>query len=242
MILAAGAGSRLSPLTLERPKPLCPVGGVPVIDRSLAACAGVAEAVAVNLHHGADALDAHLPANVHRSIERVLLGTGGAVGALLGWVGGRALLVRNADVVDAGDLRALVQGWDGERIRALVVGPPGTRFGPGVRLAAVLHPWAAVAGLPARRCSIHTEVWAPWDAAGRIETLTTDGPWFDVGTPRGYLDANLWVSGGATVVGAGARVDGRAERCVLWEGTRVRPGEHLRDAIRTTAGRTVLVR
>jgi N-acetyl-alpha-D-muramate 1-phosphate uridylyltransferase len=242
VVLAAGAGSRLSPLTLERPKPLCPVGGAPMIDRGIDACRSVGADVAVNLHHGAAALRRHLGDRVHVSEEPSILGTGGAIGNLRPWIDGRPLLVVNADVVSDADLTTLLAGWDGERIRALVAGPPGTLFGAGVRLVAVLHPWRAVERLPLRRCSIHTEVWAPWDAAGRIQSVRHDGVWFDAGTPHGYLAANLWASGGATVVGEGAVVDGVADRCVLWEGTRVRRNEVLRDAVRTSGGRTLLVR
>jgi N-acetyl-alpha-D-muramate 1-phosphate uridylyltransferase len=242
VVLAAGAGSRLSPLTFERPKPLCPVGGTPMIERGIVACRSVGADVAVNLHHGATAMRSHLGDRVHLSEEPSLLGTGGAIGNLRAWIDGRPLLVVNADVVTDADLSALLAGWDGERIRAVVAGPPGTVFGAGVRLVAVLHPWRAVEPLAARRCSIHMEVWVPWDVAGRIETVHHDGVWFDAGTPRGYLAANLWASGGATVTGSGASVEGTAIRCVLWEDTRVRRGEVLRDAVRTTGGRTVLVR
>ena len=66
--------------------------------------------------------------------------------------------------------------------------------------------------------------------------------WFDCGTPRSYLAANLWASGGATVLGEGAAVHGRAERCVLWDGTVVAEGERLVDAIRASERVTVLVR
>jgi NDP-sugar pyrophosphorylase family protein len=103
-------------------------------------------------------------------------------------------------------------------------------------------PAAAAAELPTAPSSVYDEVWRPWASAGRVEALAHTGAWFDTGTLRTYLDANLWVSGGATVVGAGAEVHGEAVRCVLWEDVRVRPGERLVDAVRTTAGRTVLVR
>ena len=52
MILAAGEGTRLRPLTLETPKPLLPVAGAPLINRVLAwlAGSGVSQVV-INLHH-----------------------------------------------------------------------------------------------------------------------------------------------------------------------------------------------
>jgi NDP-sugar pyrophosphorylase family protein len=101
VVLAAGAGTRLAPLTRLRPKALCPVATRPLVDHALARVATALPdqtAVAVNLHHGGPALDAHLPDAVHRSWERPeALGTAGALGALRPWLDGRAVLVTNAD-------------------------------------------------------------------------------------------------------------------------------------------------
>src|SRR5262245_27560507 len=143
VVLAAGAGTRLFPLTVERPKALCPVGGVALVDRAVAAVGEMTGSVAVNAHHGADALAAHLAAvapAAHVSRERVLLGTGGALGALRTWIGGRPVVVVNADAVHEAPLAAALDGWDGERIRMVLAEPAGTAFAPGVRLCAVLMP------------------------------------------------------------------------------------------------------
>ena len=59
--------------------------------------------------------------------------------------------------------------------------------------------------------------------------------------PVDYLRANLAAAGGS-VIGAGAQVEGEVEESVVWPGARVRAGEHLRRAIRTDAGTTVLIR
>ena len=67
VVLAAGEGRRLAPLTWLRPKALCPVNGVPLVDHALArvAASGLLPAsTAVNLHHGVAQLDAHLPTPV----------------------------------------------------------------------------------------------------------------------------------------------------------------------------------
>lgn len=85
MILAAGLGKRMRPLTASQPKPMVRVAGKPLIDHALdrLAEAGVAKAV-VNVHYLADALEAHVLARqtpkVTVSDERAqLLETGGGM-------------------------------------------------------------------------------------------------------------------------------------------------------------------
>lgn len=85
MVLAAGLGKRMRPLTASQPKPMVRVAGKPLIDHALdrLAEAGVARAV-VNVHYLADALEAHVGARktpqVTISDERaVLLETGGGM-------------------------------------------------------------------------------------------------------------------------------------------------------------------
>ncbi len=85
MILAAGLGKRMRPLTASQPKPMVRVAGKPLIDHALdrLAEAGVARAV-VNVHYLADALEAHVVARgvpaVTISDERaLLLETGGGM-------------------------------------------------------------------------------------------------------------------------------------------------------------------
>src|SRR4051794_33652278 len=98
VVLAAGAGTRLAPLTRLRPKALCPVGNRPLVDLALdrLGLAGLAgeEAVAVNAHHRQGQLVDHIAGRAHPSVERpVALGTAGALGALREWADRRALLV-----------------------------------------------------------------------------------------------------------------------------------------------------
>lgn len=85
MVLAAGLGKRMRPLTATRPKPLIPVAGKPLIDHALdrLAEAGVARAV-VNVHYLSDALEAHLaqrqrPAITISDEREQLLETGGGM-------------------------------------------------------------------------------------------------------------------------------------------------------------------
>jgi NDP-sugar pyrophosphorylase family protein len=90
VVLAAGLGTRLWPLTAERPKALCPVGNVALLDWALARLddAGVG-ALGVNAHHRPDDIVAHLGASsrwggrVNVSVESAApLGTAGALRAM----------------------------------------------------------------------------------------------------------------------------------------------------------------
>jgi len=253
VVLAAGAGSRLSPLSRWRPKALCPVGAVPLVDLALARVAGCVGEVAVNLHHGADQLEAHLAATpgdaVHRSREEPeALGTAGALGALAPWIDGRPVLVTNADawlgsgIVDA--VERLVAGWDGVRHRLLCVRDPARGdFGDLRYCGVALLPAGAVAALRAVPSGLYEVAWRAALAAGELDVVEATVPFVDCGTPADYLAANLAASGGRSVVDGRARLGRGAvlERCVVWDGAEVRPGERLVDAVRTSHG-TVLVR
>lgn len=245
-MLAAGAGTRLRPLTLERPKALCPVAGEALVDRALGHVATVVGAgvasVAVNAHHRAGELVAHVGDRATLSVEAPrALGTAGAVAALTGWLDGRCALVVNADAWHTASLADLVAGWDGERVRVLVAGSGGPVLSPRARVIGSLLPPAAIAPLRAEPSGLYEVCWRPAQVAGRLEVVGAEAAFFDCGTPADYLAANLATSGGETVVGPGARVEGAAERCVLWDGAVVRAGEVLIDAVRTPS-RTVLVR
>ncbi|HEX4866069.1 MAG TPA: sugar phosphate nucleotidyltransferase [Acidimicrobiales bacterium] len=243
VVLAAGAGTRLAPLSRLRPKPLCPVGGVPLVDLAVerAGSAGVGD-VAVNVHHGREAMEAHLAGrDVHVSIEeREALGTAGALGRLRDWIAGAAALVLNADAWCPGSLSPFLAGWDGERVRLLLVGTPTLE--PTSQVAAALMPWSVVEHLAPQPSGLYETSWRPAQAAGRLEVVAHDRPFVDCGTPAQYLAANLQSSGGASVIGEGAVVEGRLDRCVVWDGARVEPSEELSCAVRTDRAVTVLVR
>ncbi len=106
MLLAAGLGTRLRPLTDTLPKPLIKVAGMPLIDRVIAAAEaeGISRFV-VNTHHLADPLEAHLVAaravpgrSIRISPERDrLLDTGGGVKQALTLLEGDPILVMNTD-------------------------------------------------------------------------------------------------------------------------------------------------
>jgi NDP-sugar pyrophosphorylase family protein len=245
VVLAAGRGSRLRPLTDLLPKPLCPVGNVALLDWAIGRIRLVTDAVALNVHHGRRAIEEHVGASgghVHLSVEEDrALGTAGALAHLRGWLDGRAVLATNADAWGPLDVGALVDGWDGERVRVLVVPDdqrpdfrlPVAGRGGGWRFAGTsLQPWSAVAGLRPEPSGLYESVWQPALDQGRLELVPTDQPFFDCGTPSEYLAANLAWSGGVSVVGPDAQVDGEVIRSVVWPGAVVRAGERLVECIR----------
>src|SRR5215470_6719679 len=85
MILAAGLGTRMRPLTDVMPKPLVPVDGKPLINHVLDRLAAVGvETAVVNVHHFADQIEQHLkprraPKIVISDERDAVLGTGGGV-------------------------------------------------------------------------------------------------------------------------------------------------------------------
>ncbi len=247
MVLAAGAGRRLAPLTRLRPKALCPVGGRPLVDLAIARVAPQVGEVAVNLHHGAAALDAHLPVGIHRSLEAPeALGTAGALGALRPWLDGRHVLLTNSDAwfPDDLDLRGFVAGWDRERVRLLCVDDPDRGdFGTARYCGVALVPARLVAELTATPSGLYEVQWRHEAGAGRLDLVVHEGPFIDCGTPADYLRANLSASGGASVVGPSAHVDPDATvlRSVIWDGASVAAGEVLIDAVRAES-LTVLIR
>ncbi len=267
VVLAAGAGSRLRPLTAARPKALCPVGGVPLVDQALERARAVTPAVAVNVHAGREQMVARLERepDVHVSIEAEgALGTAGALGALRPWIDGRPALVQNADAWCDADLTGFVDTWDGRSVRLLLAGDAG--FHPRAKVVASLLPWSVVRLLDAVPTGLYETCWRGAHERGELEAVAHRGTFVDCGTVADYLRANLGevarrteagpaehrsiidpdavVTGRAvqSVVGAGAAVLGCVTRSVVWDGCEVAPGEHLVDAVRFDGGRTVLVR
>lgn len=113
MILAAGFGTRLRPLTDELPKPLVWVGDRPALGHVAArlVAAGIDEIV-VNTHHRATAFSAELlarvPGQIVISTEAEILGTGGGVANAAGLLGGGDVVVWNGDILVDLDVGALL--------------------------------------------------------------------------------------------------------------------------------------
>jgi MurNAc alpha-1-phosphate uridylyltransferase len=142
MVLAAGLGTRMRPLSDHKPKALIEVGGKALIDHTLDRLveAGVTTAV-VNVHAHAEQLIAHLDARaardasmtIHISDERgALLETGGAVKKARALLGERPIWIANSDYVwiEGGEPPTLVRqaaAWDPERMDSLVLVTPRER-------------------------------------------------------------------------------------------------------------------
>ena len=132
MVMAAGLGKRMRPLTATRPKPLVEVAGKALIDHTLdrLEAAGVRKAV-VNVHYLADALEAHLAKRRGRleiaiSDERdQLLETGGGLVRALPQISADPFINVNSDNLwvdgPVDSLKLLAANWDEERMDALLL-------------------------------------------------------------------------------------------------------------------------
>jgi len=131
IVLAAGLGSRMRPLTDQVPKPLVRLKGRALIDHVLdrLATAGVARAV-VNVHYMADAIEVHLrqrksPQVVISDERGLLLDTGGGVVHALPLLGRGPFLIHNSDSVwiegVGSNLERLFAAWDGGAMDSLML-------------------------------------------------------------------------------------------------------------------------
>lgn len=221
MVLSAGFGTRLLPLTERLPKPLVPIGDAPQIDHVIRhlARAGI-ERVVVNTHHHADAFSASWraaqPVEVLQVVEDEILGTAGGIAnarAVLGDAGD--VLVWNGDILADIDVAALRAAHDaGGGLATLVCVPmpaPGN-----VRLDACgdiagmrdldVAPAAAHVGyagvailsrglvdrFPPRGCSVADVFMPALRGGGRFASFLHRGAFHDVGSLDAYLAANAW--------------------------------------------------
>jgi len=280
VVLCAGLGTRLRPLTGLLPKPAVPVCQVPLIRHALGLLAGAGvERAVINVHHLPEAMAAaagdaadELGLRLAVSREPVIAGTGGALREARPLLdGAEALVVLNGDVLFDADLPAALSAHRATgalATMALLPMPAGGgygsveiddggavrriagRFGPGAEgLTAwhfpglhVISPelLARVPDLPFE-CDLNRDVYPPLMGRGLVRGLVTSGTWRDLGTPAGYLAANLDVAAGRIGLGrfrlpapkriaGSARIDSSArvgdeaiigERCVVPAGARV---------------------
>lgn len=291
VVLAAGFGQRLRPLTETFPKPLLPVAGKPVLVRTLEQLATVGcEAIAVNLHHLGGEIEDRVGGEVAGvpitySPEEPILGTLGALAPLAEFLAPADLvLLVNGDSLTRWPLKRLVKVHLKSGARATLLASrfaDPARFGGGIAIGggrvlalrgrprggeearravfAGAHVFAPelVAGGPIEPADIVTDLYQPLLAESEpLAAVGSRRPWYDLGTPRRYLDAALdaacgrwigrwlrrsWTSGprpsevtlrrsvveSDVEIGAGARI----ERSLLLPGVKVGPGSVVRDSI-----------
>lgn len=214
MVMAAGLGTRMRPLTDTCPKALLTVAGRTLADRAIDHAEGAGMApVVVNLHHHPCQMRAHLAARDVRLSDETdcLLETGGGVKRALPLLGPAPFAVLNSDAVFTGTppLEPLLEAWDSARMDALLLLVPCsaalayTRAGdftlgadgrparrgtlaqaPYVYTGAQIIKPEAFADTPDGPFSTNL-VWDRLLAAGRLFAVVHRGGWIDVGTPAG---------------------------------------------------------
>jgi MurNAc alpha-1-phosphate uridylyltransferase len=214
MILAAGFGRRMQPLTLETPKPLLQVGGRPLIGWHLQRLgdSGFTEVV-INHHHLGEQLERALGdgsrwgLRIHWSPEAEILETGGGIHRALPLLGPEPFAVINGDIWTDYDFARLRGALSHDCLGHLVLVPdalhnPRGDFvleeqGPDERGRVVLegaskrHTFSGISVLdPALFRDVAPghrplpEVLRPAMAAGRISGELFRGRWYDIGTPE----------------------------------------------------------
>ena len=215
MIFAAGFGTRMGALTADRPKPLIPVAGRPLIDHALDMAAGAgAQRIVANTHYKAEQLSAHLtPKGIAISHEPDILETGGGLKAALPLLGPGPVALLNSDGIwtGANPLSQLAAAWDPARMETLLLllpldqtlahGPKGDfrlddrgRINRGQGGEDHVYIGACILA-PDRLASIAEDAFSlnrPWNemiAAGTAFGLVHQGRWCDVGHPAGIAEA-----------------------------------------------------
>ncbi len=225
MILAAGLGTRLRPLTLHTPKPMLPLDGAILIDHQLRYLAESGmKSVAINLHHLGERIRDHVGSGsrygleVNFSEEPELLGTGGGIKKAARFFGRRPFVVLNADALIAADIGDLIghhlasgmpvtmavkgiEGGDG--YTPIEVGDDGTvkGFGSGEHFYTglqVLGPeiFDALPPSGTPACLIEDGMKKLIERGGKIGTYAYEGYFNDLGTPERYEQAKVDVSTG----------------------------------------------
>lgn len=217
MVLAAGLGTRMRPLTLDKPKPLIPVAGKALIDWNLEflAAGGITQVV-VNTSYLADQLEAHVGSRAALSREGAPpLETGGGVKKALPLLGDAVFLTMNSDAIlpganpiaklaaawrdDVDFLLLLVRkeqaiGWQGNGDFVIegerIRRPRDGEDAPYIFTGVeLMHP-RAFAHAPDGTFSL-SALWKQSDFA-RVGHVLHDGPWLNVGDLEGLKTAEAY--------------------------------------------------
>ena len=205
MLFAAGMGTRMAPLTADRPKPLIRVAGKPLLDHALdlTDVPQVGRRV-VNVHYKADMVRAHLAGrDVAISAEDPLLETGGGLRHALPLLGAGPVMTLNTDAVWHGPnpLAQLAAAWQPQIEALLLLVPPAQVAGhvgkgdfaiaPDGRLTrapAQIYTGAQImrtdrlGDVPQDAFSLNL-IWNEMAQRGGLYGISYDGRWCDVGRP-----------------------------------------------------------
>lgn len=226
IVLSAGFGTRLGPLTDELAKALMPVGDRPVLAHIAEALGrGGAARIVANTHHRAHDFQREIGGmdrEVHFLHEPSILGTAGGVANAASALGDGAIVIWNGDILAPElDVGSIIAEWDRASRDALWIvapGPPGTgtvglddegyvvrlrgeRFGSetsgGEFLGIQMMSPELRRTLPRQGCLV-ADVALPWlRRGGRVASFLYRGIWDDIGQPASLLRANLrWLERG----------------------------------------------
>jgi len=228
MVLAAGLGLRMRPITDKTPKPMIKVAGRTLLDHALdrLVAVGVQKAV-VNTHHLGDQIIDHL--KFRRDLEIVisdeadqLLETGGGVKKALSHFGDDPFYIANADILwlnsNTDALQRLADLWDADQMDALLLLHSTVEaYGYRGRGDFIVDPLGKLARRPEREISpyVYTGVEIIHPRAmkdtpdgpfslnvvfdrlieqERLYGIVHDGEWFDIGTPAGLNQVEIFMN------------------------------------------------
>ena len=269
MLLAAGRGERMAPLSSLIAKPALEVLGRPLLASSLEALrrAGCRRVV-VNLHRHPEQVAAAARGAAPRDVtlrfsgESELLGGAGGIANARALLGPGDVLVANADVWSDLDLASLAGGAPDEAVLGLLPHPDPARWSsvaldregfvrdllpPGAPGAGA--PWlftgfqrlgaAVVAGLPEPPAEM-APVWRRLIAARRLRGVVLDGRWREAGDPEAYRALVVDLLAGGSWIDPTAEVGPRARLTASALGRGCRAGEAaLLERSVVTAGATI---
>ena len=219
MLFAAGFGTRMGALTHDRPKPLIPVAGRPLLDHALTLVDGAGmQRRVVNAHYHAGQIATHVVGRgVTVSVEDPILETGGGLRAALPLLGASPVMTLNTDAVWTGlnPLAELAAAWDDRMDALLLLAPVAQTVGfagagdfllaPDGQIArAAGQPGLAYLGAQIIRTDMLGDVaeqafslnllWDRMIATGRAYGIVHNGQWCDVGRPEGIAMAEAMLA------------------------------------------------
>lgn len=243
MVLCAGLGTRLRPLTEEIAKPLVPIGDRPAVAHVIERLSSFSTRV-INVHHRSEDLERWAAErNIAVSREVDLLGTAGGLEHAAALVGEGDVLVWNGDILCELDVDALVRAHRSEATLAVVPRALGTgnvglddegrivrlrkeKFGTEKRSADFIgiHVVGAAlrAKLPSKGCLVG-DVYLPALARGAtLMAHVVDVPFSDVGSIAEYVAANrVWLGARTEWAARDAIVNAAIEGSIVGSGARI---------------------